>query len=184
MQKMWRGLTAASMLGMLVVGCAGGNSPEPIPTVVLSANPSSGGGAVTASGVVLPVRRAELGFAVTGMVKAVHVAVGDRVTAGQPLVELDTALWAAEARVADADLQAQQVEYTYLMRSGADQEHLDVAAADVRRLEALLGAKQAIVAQAALAGAVRWNRGEPGHLPRRDRDARTGHPGSGGYGGL
>jgi RND family efflux transporter MFP subunit len=118
--------------------------------VVLSAKPNSGASGVTASGVVLPVRRAELGFALTGMVKTVNVAVGDHVTAGQPLMQLDIALWEAEARIADADLQAAQVSYTYLMRSGTDQEHLDVSAAEVRRAEALWGAKKAIVQQGTL----------------------------------
>ena len=150
MHTMLRGLPAAILIALLGAGCASGNTPEAIPTVVLSGNSGSAGGTVTASGVVLPIRRAELGFALTGMVKSVHVAVGDRVTAGQPLIQLDTALWEAEAGVADADLQAQQVDYTYLMRSGTDQEHLDVAAADVRRAEALLGAKRAIVDQGTL----------------------------------
>jgi RND family efflux transporter MFP subunit len=144
------GLAAVCLMGLLVAGCGGVSTPAPIPTVVLNANPSDAGSAVTASGVVLPVRRAELGFALTGMVKSVNVSVGDRVVAGQPLIQLDTALWEAEVRVADADLQAEQVAYTYLRRSGTDQEHLDVAAANVQRAEALLGVKQAIVAQATL----------------------------------
>ena len=144
------GLAAAALMAVLLAGCAGGNSPEPIPTVVLSANANSGADGVTASGVILPVRRAELGFALTGMLKTVNVAVGDQVTAGQPLMQLDTSLWEAEARIADADLQLAQVDYTYLMRSGTDQEHLDVAAAEVRRAEALLGAKKVVVQQATL----------------------------------
>jgi RND family efflux transporter MFP subunit len=144
------GLVAAVLTAILLAGCAGANAPAPIPTVVLSVNPNSEAGGVTASGVVLPVRRAELGFALTGIVKTVLVAVGDHVTAGQPLMLLDTSLWEAEARIADADLQAAQVDYTYLKRSGTDQEHLDVAAAQVRRAEALLGAKNAVVQQATL----------------------------------
>lgn len=150
MKNTLAGFVAAVLMAVLLAGCAAGNAPEPIPTVVLSANANSGAGAVTASGVVLPVHRAELGFALTGMVKNVNVAVGDHVTAGQALIQLDTALWEAEARIADADLQAAQVDYTYLMRSGTDQEHLDVAAAEVRRAEALLGAKKAVVQQATL----------------------------------
>jgi RND family efflux transporter MFP subunit len=150
MQNLLRGVAAAGLVAVLTAGCAGGNAPTAIPTVVLSTNPSSGGSTVTASGVVLPVHRAELGFPVTGKVKSVNVMVGDHVTAGQPLVQLDTAVLEAEVKVADADLQAEQVNYTYLMRSGTDQEHLDVAAAEVKRSEALLGAKQAEVTQAAL----------------------------------
>ena len=150
MKNSLRSLAAALLVTLMVAGCTGATTPAPIPTVVLSSNPSTAGGTVTASGVVLPVRRAELGFALTGKVMTVNVSVGDQVKAGQALIQLDTALWEAEAGVADADLQAQQVDYTYLMRSGTDQEHLDVAAADVHRAEALLKAKQAIVAQATL----------------------------------
>jgi RND family efflux transporter MFP subunit len=150
MKNMLRGLAAAWLTAMFTAGCSAANTPVAIPTVVLNANSASAGGVVTASGIVLPVRRAELGFATTGMVRSVNVGVGDAVTAGQPLIQLDTGLWEAEVRVADADLQAQQVEYTYLRRSGTDQEHLDVGAADVRRAEALLGVKQAILAQALL----------------------------------
>jgi multidrug resistance efflux pump len=56
----------------------------------------------------------------------------------------------AEVQVADADLRAAQIAYTYLARTGTDQEHLDSALADVARAQALLDVKKATVMQATL----------------------------------
>ena len=68
-------------------------TPEPLPTVVLETGGSSPQlqGGVTASGVVVPARQAELAFSLAGIVQAVHVAVGDMVGAGQVLAELENA---------------------------------------------------------------------------------------------
>jgi HlyD family secretion protein len=71
-------------------------SPTPLPTIVLEGNsptvtpsyPGGGGGGVTASGNVAPAQQAQLALAMGGNVKAVNVAVGDTVKAGQVLVSL------------------------------------------------------------------------------------------------
>ena len=70
-----------------------GGSPTPLPTVVLETGGSSPQlqGGVTASGVVVPARQAELAFSLAGIVQAVHVAVGDQVLDGQALAELENA---------------------------------------------------------------------------------------------
>jgi multidrug efflux pump subunit AcrA (membrane-fusion protein) len=85
-------LTLLLCAALAACGSVGG-TPTPLPTVVLETggdSPQRQGGA-TASGVVVPAQAAELGFALTGIVQTVHVAVGDRVEAGQVLVELENA---------------------------------------------------------------------------------------------
>ena len=150
MKTTLRLLRLSSAVLLLAAGCGSNTSPRAIPTVVLNAGSSSAGSAITASGVVVPARHAELSFPLTGVVRMVPVQVGARVTAGQPLIQLDTAVLEAEAKIADADLQAAQIGYTYLARTGTDQEHLDSALADVARAQALLDVKRATVTQATL----------------------------------
>ena len=87
---------------LLLAACgSGGNSNQPIPTVVLdngSTNNSptqsavpliSSNGGVTASGLVVPAQEAQLAFALAGDVMKVYVAEGDQVKAGDVLAELD-----------------------------------------------------------------------------------------------
>jgi multidrug efflux pump subunit AcrA (membrane-fusion protein) len=94
--KMKTKLLAVLLLGCLLAACGAAGTPTPLPTVVLkNANPtavatnSGAGGSVTASGVIVPDQEAQLAFLVGGNVKAVNVAVGDVVKAGQLLVQLD-----------------------------------------------------------------------------------------------
>jgi len=83
---------------VLVASCS-----SPVPTLVPAATPTLGAsgaaqsssssstsssGLVTASGEIVPAQKADLGFAVTGLVGVVSVKVGDRVQAGQTLVQL------------------------------------------------------------------------------------------------
>lgn len=135
---------------ILLAACGPTSSATAIPTVVLGTNQGSSTNSVTASGVIVPVREAHLSFPLTGVVRTVSVQVGDRVTAGQPLAALDSSVLEAEAKVADADLQAMQIQYKYLARTGTDQEHLDSALADVARAQALLEVAKATLAQASL----------------------------------
>lgn len=75
-------------------------TPQPLPTIVLDNNnptPDAANGVasqafsggVTASGIVMTAQDAQLAFTIGGKVKAVNVAVGDLVHAGQVLVVLD-----------------------------------------------------------------------------------------------
>jgi HlyD family secretion protein len=74
-------------------------TPPPLPTISLdnttTANPagtasSQGvGTGVVASGTVEPAQEAHIAFLLAGKVKSVSVAVGDQVTAGQALVQLE-----------------------------------------------------------------------------------------------
>ncbi len=89
-------------MALALSACGSSASPTAIPTVVLDGgnvndnasqpNPISSGGDVVASAVVAPLREADLAFTLGGNVRAVNVAVGDRVKAGELLIELDNAL--------------------------------------------------------------------------------------------
>lgn len=68
---------------------------------------------VAAGGTIHPLRYVDVGTQVTGQVKALHVAVGDRVEAGALIAELDPALLQSKVDVSRAalrDLQSQEAE--------------------------------------------------------------------------
>ncbi len=87
-------LVSFVLLTLTACGSQSANSPEAVPTIVLESGneaamvaPSLGG--VAASGVVIPAQEASMAFALGGIVETVNVKVGDRVQAGDLLVELD-----------------------------------------------------------------------------------------------
>ena len=130
---------------LLLSACASiAPTPTPIPTISLDDNnpasgiPSSDGDSISASGSIVPVRKAELAFASVGRVKIVDVKVGDEVKAGQVLVELDTTLLEAKVKEAEANVALAQVQVNYLKRVGTDEVHLESAQAEADRAQALL----------------------------------------------
>jgi membrane fusion protein (multidrug efflux system) len=150
--KLFTLATLASALTLILGACSPGTAATPIPTIVLSSGPVASTDSVAASGEIVPVRKAQLSFPMTGVVRTLNVKEGDKVAAGQALVGLDTAILEARAKVADADLRAAQIQYKYLYRTGTrDQEHLDSALADVARAQALLDSAKATLVQATLA---------------------------------
>lgn len=134
-----------------LTACGLGQSPTPLPTVVLGnsdgANPTSatpnaaspqttGKGNVAASAVVVPAQEARLAFSASGKVLEVNVAVGDSVKAGQTLASLDTtdaqlAVAQAEADVATAQANVDLVQATEPTRVAAN-----IAAAELALLDA------------------------------------------------
>lgn len=137
---------------LILSACTATVQPTPIPTLALS-NGGSGTGTqssdedtVSASAVIVPVNDARLSFSAIGRVTAVDVKVGDRVTAGQTLVTLDTTVQEARVREAEANLLAAQVQLQYNKRLGLDQVHLQTAEADVARMQALVDSAQAVLA--------------------------------------
>ena len=100
---------------------------------------------VSASAVIVPVRDVQLSFSSVGQVTTVDVNVGDKVSAGQILVRLDTTLQEARVREAEANLLAAQVQYNYQKRLGLDEVHIESAEADVARMQALLDSEKAIL---------------------------------------
>lgn len=117
--------------------------------------------AVAAGGYVEAKRRAMLYPGRDGVVARVHVALGERVTRGELLLELDTAIAAAETAAARADVNASAAELAdarlardrleQLVTSGAaTQDEVDRARYRVQRLEAQL---ESFAARAELAAA-------------------------------
>lgn len=83
---------------LILSACTANATPTAIPTLVLedtNANPNaaqppaSSGETVSASGVIVPARDAQLAFALAANVSQVNVAEGDQVQEGQVLAELD-----------------------------------------------------------------------------------------------
>lgn len=136
---------------LAVSACAPTASPTPIPTLVLdnngssSNNQTSDGNSISASAVVIPVKDAELSLPAVGKVAAVDVGVGDRVTAGQTLVTLDTTVLEARVREAEANLLAAEVQLKYNRRLGLDEVHIETSEADVARAQALLDSAKAVL---------------------------------------
>jgi RND family efflux transporter MFP subunit len=141
------------ILVLTLTACSGtASTPAPLPTVSLDPVSPSGSSAqaVTASAEVVPVQHLRLSFPLTGTVKSVEVKEGDSVTAGQPLVTLDTTILAARVAQAEADVAAAETQIRYLRRVGSSQEQLDSASASVDRAKALLDSAKATLAQATL----------------------------------
>jgi len=102
--KQTRWIFILTILVLTLSACGSGDpSADAIPTVVLdggtvnnsgtqTAEQSSSGGAVAASGIVAPAQDAQLAFALAGNVEKVYVAEGDQVQAGDLLAELDNDL--------------------------------------------------------------------------------------------
>ncbi len=141
------------ILALSLTACTGAiSSPTPLPTVSLdTASPDgSSAGTVTASGEVVPLRHVRLSFPLTGIVESVEVKEGDRVTAGQPLIRLDTTILEAKVAEAEAAVATAETQVRYLRRVGSSAEQLDSAQASVDRAAALLESAKATLAQATL----------------------------------
>ena len=124
-----------------------------IPTVSLdnnnsssSSTQSSDANTVSASAVVAPVNDAQLSFSAVGRVISVDVKAGDKVTAGQTLVKLDTTLLDAKVKEAEADVLAADAQIRYLNRLATDPLHYESAQADLARAQALLDSAKATLA--------------------------------------
>lgn len=91
-------LIVTIILVLALSACGSTSAPEAIPTIVLDSGnndtqkPASNSGNVVASAVIVPAQKADLAFVTGGNVAKVNVAVGDHITAGYILVELDNAL--------------------------------------------------------------------------------------------
>jgi RND family efflux transporter MFP subunit len=146
------------VMALVPSACASRSAPTPIPTITLdngntssNTNQSSDGSSVSASAVIVPSRDARLSFSAVGRVTAVSVKVGDKVTAGQTLVTLDTTILEAKVREAEANVLAADAQIRYLNRLATDPLHYESAQADLVRAQALLdSAKATLLAQSTL----------------------------------
>jgi RND family efflux transporter MFP subunit len=143
----------------LTLAACGSSAPTAIPTVSLDNSGSSPSntqasvsGTVAASAVVIPLDQVSLSFTTVGRVTAVNVKVGDKVKAGDTLVQIDTTILQAKVREAEANLAATQLQVKYLIRVGTDEKHLELAQVDVQRAQALLDSANAtLLVQSSLA---------------------------------
>ena len=133
------------VMALFLTACASiAPTPTPIPTLSLDNNASSNNtqssdaNSVSASAIIVPIKKADLSFANVGRVRSVDVSVGDQVQAGEVLVALDTTLLEAKVKEAEANLAVAQVQVNYLKRVGTDEVHLESAQAEADRAQALL----------------------------------------------
>jgi len=155
------GSRSAQFTSMLIIitvmvlplsACGSAATPTAIPTVSLDGgNPTSNtqtsaAGSVSASAVIVPVNYVELAFAAMGRVTAVNVKVGDKVSANDVLVQLDTTILEAKVKEAEADVLAADAQIRYLNRLATDPLHYESAQADLVRAQALLDSAKATLA--------------------------------------
>lgn len=159
----WMIVTVCSLLTLLVA-C---NSPAPginnplanaQPTVA-AAQPVQAAEQVVADAIVVPVQEAQLSLPVAGIVKAVLVAEGDQVAAGDILLRLDDAKLQAALAQAEAALRRVQAQRDQLQAGPLPEEvavaRLAVEAAEkqVARLKAAARSQEVAVASAGQAAA-------------------------------
>ncbi|HSG44169.1 MAG TPA: efflux RND transporter periplasmic adaptor subunit [Anaerolineales bacterium] len=108
-------LIASIVVSLVLSACGSTSNPEAIPTVVIdggnntdtpkpASSSSNRDGNVIASAIVVPAQEAYLAFVTGGNVMKVNVEVGDRITAGHILVELDSTLAQLEVERAQRTL--------------------------------------------------------------------------------
>lgn len=91
-------------------------TPTALPTVVLDSgnapllsSPHAVGGGVTASGIVVAAQKSQIALATASRIETVNVAVGDKVQAGQALVQLE-GKEAMQAAVSTAQFELEQAK--------------------------------------------------------------------------
>jgi RND family efflux transporter MFP subunit len=144
------------VIALLASACTATAQQTPIPTVSLDDDNAPDNtqvndtNSVSASAVIVPVKEAQLAFSSIGRVIAVNVEVGDRVSAGETLVTLDTTIQEARVREAEANLLAAQVQLKYNKRLGLDEVHIETSEAEVARMQALVDSANAVLASQSL----------------------------------
>ena len=139
-----------SILAIGISACAPKATPTPTvatPTPVVKSG-------VNASAVVVPVDYVELAFTTVGRATEVDVKVGDEVTAGQTLVQLDTAIIEAQIKEAEFNVQALQSTLDKLTRNVATERDRSIAKANVDSAQARLDSIKAQLANFTLVAPV------------------------------
>ena len=99
-----------SIFAFTLAACGSSATATAIPTAALdnssavSNSQASSGDSVSASAVIVPLNEAGLSFTSIGRVTTVNVEVGDKVKAGDILVNLDTTILEAKVREAESNL--------------------------------------------------------------------------------
>jgi RND family efflux transporter MFP subunit len=107
----WSLLVTGIILGMAVAACAPASTPTAALPTPAPASAVQAPGSVSASAVVEPVQQSSMAFLLAAPVKQVYIKAGDVVSAGQPLVMLDTpdlefAVTGAQAELTSAQANA------------------------------------------------------------------------------
>ncbi len=107
----WALVATVILTGLIATGCAGGSAPAAAVPTPIPATTAQAPGSISASAVVEPAQQSSMAFLLAAPVKQVYARAGDRVSAGQPLIMLDTpdleyAVTAAEAELASAQANA------------------------------------------------------------------------------
>jgi HlyD family secretion protein len=142
---MYKRLALLLLMAAILVGCDIGQTepPTPYPTVpppVTEPGRSGSLGGVIASGEVVAVQEAQLGFTVPGRVHAVNVALGDGVESGDVLVTLETADQEALVAQAEAAVLTAQANLDLLLA--------DTSPGQIAVAETAISAARALVSQA------------------------------------
>ena len=137
------------VMALYLSACASAVTPTAIPTIFLDSNTSTNStqpsdtDSVSASAVIVPVNDVRLAFPAVGRVTAVNVKVGDKVSANDVLVQLDTTILEAKVKEAEANVLAADAQIRYLNRLATDPLHYESAQADLVRAQALLDSARA-----------------------------------------
>jgi HlyD family secretion protein len=128
-------LAALVLLAVAITGCTQqATAVKPTPTAGTSQGTPTGG-RIIAEGRVVPARSVSVSFLASGLVSQLQVAVGDRVTAGQLLAQLDARQWELQLAQADANVVAAQARVDQARR-GPSQADLAAAQQAVKAAEA------------------------------------------------
>jgi len=120
------------MLILIISACKAESTPVSPPT----SNPEVGvdinglPDLVSAEGIVVPIKEANLSFESPGEVEAILISEGELVEAGQALVRLDTRNLLQNVRMAEAQLKSNQAQLDKA-RAGARPEEIKAAEAAV-----------------------------------------------------
>jgi HlyD family secretion protein len=131
------------LLTFTLVSCT--KEPTPTPAVTPLPVDQTGtvkSGDVTASGKIVPVQELQLSFEILGRIDKISVGIGAEVSAGEPLIQLDTTTLEAAVTQAEAALEVAQWERARLDAppdaSAVAAAELDVRAATVALSQTIL----------------------------------------------
>ncbi|MBI3538549.1 MAG: efflux RND transporter periplasmic adaptor subunit [Chloroflexi bacterium] len=121
-------------------GSANPFAAKPTPTAIIALSDIDS--LVSASGTLLPAKRANLAFKTVGQVIQVAVKQGDKVKKGDALVKLDSAELEANVASAQAGVDSAKAQLAKL-RAGATKEEVTIAKANLDRATSALRDAQA-----------------------------------------
>jgi HlyD family secretion protein len=150
MKNKWKaGLIVTAVLGVVVVAGLGAlKKPKPLPPEkVITAERGDIARSVVARGKIEPLSKVEVKSKANGIIKALLVDVGEKVTAGQILAELDKEDLQAQVREATSSLEAEEANLQAAIASEAkarieaEYPELEFARRDYERARGLFSEK-------------------------------------------